>query len=123
MLFCPFFSISIFKCSSFTSLVLPVSFTPFVTKTGRILPGPNGPICSIIFKNLAFMSDNSISASISIFGINWSSVMVEATIVSNFSMNLGKFSKRMERPAAYLCPPNCSSKSAQAHIAACTSKP
>lgn len=64
----------------------------------------------------------SISRSYSTTGMRSSAVTDSRTMASNRSAKASKFSTLMLSPAAYLCPPNCSTKSPQASMASWMSK-
>ncbi len=100
-----------FKWVSPTTRQEPVSYTHSEAKTGAILPGPKGCIWFKIRKKGWVISVNFKGTSISTCGVCCSSVMVRATISSNRSRKAGTFSTFKVKPAAYIWPPNCSSKS------------
>ena len=107
-----------FRCFLFpTAREYPESITFSVRNTGDRFPGPKGANCLRIRTNLGVMLEKSILMSTFSYGISSSSSRCSDTYCSKRSENFSRFSGFNDRPAAYLCPPKCSSKSEQLSMA------
>src|SRR5690606_35163126 len=99
------------------------AITPRVRNTGFMLHGPQGSRPSMPRMKAGRMSDSGISRSTSSSGIRRWGGRVSRTTCSKRTRKASTFSGFRMRPAAYMCPPYCSSRSLHAPIASCTLKP